>query len=278
MALTASSLGYVYDAGTGFARRALSDATLALERGSLTLLLGPTGSGKSTLLRLCAGLLVPTEGAVEVDGRDVSRTPPGSAVGLVFQDPEVQLFGDTVLADVAFGPRNLGLSPEVADERAEAALSEVGLDPSLSGRSPFSLSGGEARRTAIAGVLAMRPAYLLLDEPTSGLDGRGRAAVREALARAREAAGVLVVTHDADEFALLADRVIVLSEGMVVISGPAASVLSEPGALSAAGSRAPEVVRAQELAASRAALPRPYTLDPKEAALRLHRARRGASR
>ncbi|TLM80460.1 MAG: ATP-binding cassette domain-containing protein, partial [Actinobacteria bacterium] len=208
MSLVARDVTHVYSAGTSFAATALDGVSLELESGGLALVIGRTGSGKSTLLRVLAGLMQPTGGTVEADGAPLGDAVRG-AVAMVFQDAESQLFADTVLEDAAFGPRNLGRSEQEAASDAADALESVGLPPAVFGaRSPFSLSGGEARRAALAGVLAMRPRYLLLDEPTAGLDARGRRAVREAVARVREGGvGVVVVSHDADEWLAAADRV-----------------------------------------------------------------------
>ncbi len=270
MGLSLEAVGFVYGPGTGYARRALEDVSLSVEPGELAVVLGATGSGKSTLLRLAAGLLAPAEGRVVVDGIDAAG-PRGrdlrGRVGLVFQRPEAQLFAASVAEDVAFGPRNLGLPDAAAHEAAEGALAAVGLDPASFGpRSPFSLSGGEARRVAVAGVLAMRPSYLLLDEPTAGLDSRGRDAVLAAVAAVRERAGVIVVTHDAEEFLPGADAVFVLDGGMMAFAGSPAELLADPSPLVDAGLALPAVLEAQVLArGSGASLPM-LTLDPALAA------------
>ena len=220
MALTLDTIGYTYAAGTSLEMPALTGVSLTVAPGELVLVLGSTGSGKSTLLRLCAGLLEPATGSARLDDAPLTRSTARGAVGLVFQDPESQLFAETLAADVAFGPRNLGATAEEAADRVREALLSVGLDPdSYGGRSPFALSGGEARRAAIAGVLAMRPRYLLLDEPTAGLDARGRAAVREVVRGMRASAGVVVVSHSAEEFLGEADRVLVLAQGAPVYIG-----------------------------------------------------------
>ncbi|MDP2234787.1 MAG: ATP-binding cassette domain-containing protein, partial [Actinomycetota bacterium] len=245
---------------------ALEGVTFRLAVGDLALVLGPTGSGKSTLLRLAAGLLVPADGDVAVDGVAANAAPRGR-VGIVFQDPESQLFAETVLDDVAFGPTNLGRSRDAAREVARAALDTVGLDPVLFGpRSPFALSGGEARRAALAGVLALEPRYLLLDEPTAGLDARGRADVVAAVMHAREHAGVMVVTHEAEELLALADSVLALSEGRMVFAGSARDLINDPSRLESTGIAVPGVLAVQ-LAARRAGSTLPHlTLDPEEAA------------
>jgi len=194
--------------------RALQDATLALEPGEFILVRGVTGSGKSTLLNLMAGFLTPSEGTATIDSQPLTLKTARGQVGFIFQDSEAQLFAETVLEDVAFGPRNFGASDEEARERAIEALQAVGLDPETFGaRSPFQLSGGQARRAAIAGVLALRPRYLLADEPTSALDAAGRNAVRQLLAQATAHAGVLVVTHSPAQFAEIATSVYEIDAG-----------------------------------------------------------------
>lgn len=277
MALSLEDVGFVYSKGTAFAQRALEGLDLSVEPGETLVVLGPTGSGKSTMLRVASGLLQPTSGRVEVDGE---RDVPRGRVGLVFQDPEAQLFADNVLDDVAFGPRNLGLSEEEARRAAAEALLGVGLDPEdIGSRSPLTLSGGEARRVAVAGVLAMRPRYLLLDEPSSGLDADGRARVHDVVGGMRAGHGVIVVTHDAEEFLPVADRVLVLSEGRVAFLGGVAGLMERAcEVFETAGLLPPDVVRAQLLADLRGArLPTPV-LDPDEAAERLAAAAEGGRR
>ncbi|MFA5843721.1 MAG: ATP-binding cassette domain-containing protein [Coriobacteriia bacterium] len=268
MALILKGAGYAYQAGTSVEHRALADVSLEIGAGDLLAVFGPTGSGKSTLLSLMAGLVTPTEGSVSVDGLELlSREAVRfrKSVGLVFQDPESQFFADTVLADAAFGPRNRGMSEVETDAAARDALALVGLGEEFHPRSPFSLSGGEARRAAIAGVVAMRPAYLLLDEPTAGLDAPGRAAVIEIVCRARESAGVVVVSHDPDTFLPLATRVLYLRDGRPVFSGDARAYAQAPPA----DAPVPEVVRAQALATRHGAASGSVTFDPVEAARRL---------
>jgi energy-coupling factor transport system ATP-binding protein len=232
------------------------------------------------LLRVAAGLLEPTAGTVHVDGRAAGAiSSEGVVVGLVFQSPESQLFAETVLDDVAFGPLNQGLDREAALQRAGEALVAVGLDPDeFADRSPFQLSGGEARRVALAGVLAMRPAYLLLDEPTAGLDRPGREAVVSAIEAVRARAGVLVVTHDAEEFLGRADTALVLSGEEVVYCGSAGALIDDPSPFEEAGLRAPEVLRVL-LAGRDAGLTLPeLSIDPSRAARLLARALRGGER
>ena len=269
MSLALRDVGFTYGRGTSFATRALTGVDLSVERGELVLVLGTTGSGKSTLARVAAGLLQPDQGAVTLDGKTVAgplaAVRPG--VGIVFQMPELQLFAESIEADVAFGPRNQGLSQADAHAAAHTALTSVGLDPKTFGpRSPFSLSGGEARRVAIAGVLAMAPGYLLLDEPTAGLDPAGKEAVRQIVSDARGDAGVVVVTHEAEEFLETADRVVILSEGSVSFEGTVDGLVQNPDVIAASGLRAPEVLQAQIIASERGLILERFALDPVQAA------------
>lgn len=249
MGLKVESVSHVYGRGTPLAQVALEDVSLDVEVGELVVVLGPSGSGKTTLMRLAAGLLSPTAGSVLVDGAEASRAARG-VVGLAFQRPETQFFAATIEEDVAFGPRNLGSTPAAAVDAARRALEDVGLDPRVfSTRSPFTLSGGEARRAALAGVLAMGPRYLLLDEPTSGLDVAGRRAVCSIVRSTLARAGVVVVTHDAEEFLGEADRVVVLRCGRTIFNGGVEALLVRAGALEDEGTWVPpESVRAQLLA------------------------------
>jgi energy-coupling factor transport system ATP-binding protein len=270
VALTLADITCEYAAGTSLASVALSGVSLSLSPGELVVVLGPTGAGKTTLLRAAAGLLTVTQGSAGVDGRPSSgRGSVRGAVGLVFQRPESQFFSLTVEEDCAFGPRNLGRSADEALQDARAALRAVGLDPEVFGaREPWSLSGGEARRAAIAGVLAMRPRYLLLDEPTAGLDASGKQAVCAAIEAARADAGVLVVTHDAEAFLPRADRVLALRGGRPVFEGGVSQLLAELPRLAASGDvDPPEVPRALMLARAGGRAPEgALTLDVEAAA------------
>jgi energy-coupling factor transport system ATP-binding protein len=264
VALVLTGVGAVYGTGPHYEARALAGVSMDVSSGELVLVLGATGSGKSTLLRVASGVMAPSEGSVTIDGVAVTgpaEVDPDRRTGLVFQDPERQLFADTVREDVAFGPRNLG-DPD-PDAAAVRALEQVGLSPgAFADRSPFTLSGGEARRVAIAGVLAMRPRYLLMDEPTAGLDAAGRAAVIDAIRTVRPSTGVVVVTHDAEEFLGWADRVLVLRDGVVTHAGSASSLVTDPAPFEASGLAAPDVLAVQAAVTACGATLPPYTLDP----------------
>jgi len=243
------NLSHTYIPGTPLARVALHGVSLKVGPSERVGVVGRTGSGKSTLVQHIAGLLMPTEGRVLIDGVPVhERTTVARAarqrVGLAFQYPEDQIFEQTVFREVAFGPRNLGLNKTEIAERVRWALGMVRLDPAMESRSPFTLSGGEMRRAALASILAMRPEALILDEPTAGLDPRGR---RGLLARVRtwqvETGAILIlVSHNLDELARIVERVIVLDRGLVVADGPVRQVLSNGALLSAAGLDVPQSV------------------------------------
>ncbi len=265
MPLIADRVSHTYAPGTAIATDAVRSVSLTVEPGSLTVVLGATGSGKSTLLRILAGLLEPTEGRALVDGVPCSSREARGKVGLVLQNPEAHLFADTVLADVAFGPRNLGIADPTGAARRALAL--VGLDPDrFGGRSPFTLSGGEARRAAIAGIIAFEPAYLLLDEPTAGLDGGARRAVLAVLERLRSERGIVVVTHDVEHVLDIADTVVVLHDGAIIHRGTPPDLVEDPAAANHGTVRIPDVVQVQ-LLARRAGLPlQRIVFDPRAAA------------
>src|SRR5690606_11634558 len=235
MPIVVKDLHYTFNPGTPWAVQALRGVSLTIGDGEFVGLVGPIAAGKSTLVQHLNGLLVPPPGKVWVDGVDVgaqgrSLLAVRQRVGLVFQYPEHQLFAETVFADVAFGPRNLGLSAAEVEERVQEALALVGLDfQAFRDRSPFTLSGGEQRRVALAGVLAMRPRYLILDEPTAGLDPAGRRELLALLLRLNREKGVAVVlvTHHLEDVAELAQQVVVMAQGRVAAAGPTSHV---PGA------------------------------------------------
>lgn len=279
MALSLRDIRFAYGAGTRLEQPALAGVSLEVERGELAVVLGPTGSGKSTLLLVAAGLIEPDDGSVTVDTTPISSalTVRSAGVGIVFQSPETQLFAESVLDDVAYGPGNQGLSDADSRARARESLVAVGLDPETFGpRSPFALSGGEARRVALAGVLAMQPRYLLLDEPTAGLDANGRADIQAAIAALRERSGIVIVTHDAEEFLGRADKALLLSEGEQMFSGSAAELVQRPAALAEAGLRPPPVLETlQRARAAGASIPH-LTLDPMRAAVLMARAKQAS--
>jgi len=271
-------LTHVYLKGTPLQTVALRDVTLSIEAGEVVGILGPTGSGKSTLIQHFNALLRPTEGTVRVAGIDLSAPRADvrtvrRQVGLVFQYPEHQLFEETVFEDVAYGPRNLGLSEDEVRERVADALTQVGVDPGRLGhRSPFSLSGGETRRVAIAGVLAMRPQVLVLDEPTAGLDPQGKREILgqiDALHRERGLT-VVLITHSMDEAAQLTRRTIVLDRGQVAVDGPTREVFSRADLLASMGLGIPAVVDAMMRLQQRGVPVRTdvFTVDEARAAIR----------
>ena len=235
MGITLQQVSYTYQANTPFEGRALFGVDLEIVEGSYTALIGHTGSGKSTILQLLNGLNVPTAGSVIIDEMVITPTSVNKdikqvrkKVGLVFQFPESQVFDETVLKDVAFGPQNFGVSKEEAEATAREKLALVGIDEELFGRSPFELSGGQMRRVAIAGILAMEPTVLVLDEPTAGLDPAGR---KELMAIFKElhrsGMTIVLVTHLMDDVANFADYVYVLEKGKVVRSGHPSAVFQE---------------------------------------------------
>lgn len=244
------SISYTYMRGTPFEREALANVSLTIEEGSFTALAGHTGSGKSTLVQHLNGLLQPDRGKVLVDGTDIGKTGAEAkrarrSVGMVFQYPEHQLFEETVEKDVAFGPVQLGLSAAEVEVRVKASLDFVGLPAEVYGaRSPFALSGGQRRRAAIAGVLALKPRYLVLDEPTAGLDPRASDALLTRVRELHEKEGVTIVlvSHNMDDIARFANRLIVMHAGRVMIEGAPREVFAAKEKLSAAGLRPPHIV------------------------------------
>lgn len=227
MGIILDNVSYTYQEGTPFASAALSDVSLTIEDGSYTAIIGHTGSGKSTILQLLNGLLVPTEGSVRVFDTLITPTSVNKQirqirkqVGLVFQFAENQIFEETVLKDVAFGPQNFGVSVEEAEAIAREKLALVGIDESLFERSPFELSGGQMRRVAIAGILAMEPRILVLDEPTAGLDPIGRKELMALFKKLhQDGITIVLVTHLMDDVAEFADQVYVMEKGKLVKCG-----------------------------------------------------------
>ena len=264
MPIQVEHLTHTYMTDSPFAATALEDVSLTIEDGELIGLLGHTGSGKTTLVQHLNGLLKPTSGKVVVDGlditeKDVSLLEVRRRVGLVFQYPEYQLFEETVAKDVAFGPKNLGLSEQEMDERVRYALQEVGLVyDEIAERSPFELSGGQMRRVAIAGVLAMRPKTLILDEPTAGLDPAGRRSILGMIRELHAAGGltVVMVSHNMDDISSLATRLVVMSRGRMVLTGTPREVFQHRELLSSIGLGIPQAAElTQQLIAEGYPLP-----------------------
>ncbi len=264
---------HVYQRGSPFEATALEDVSLEIGAGDVIGIIGATGSGKSTLVQHLNGLLRPTAGRVylddvDINAREVDRRRVRQQVGLLFQYPEHQLFEETVTADVGFGPRNLGLAPDEVRERTARALAQVGLDPAVFGpRSPFSLSNGEMRRVAIAGLLAMEPRMLILDEPTAGLDPASRREILDHIMRLRNARGltIVLVSHSMDAVARLCRRVVVLDRGRVVAQGPTRDVFADPARLAALGLGVPQVAECARLLRERGVPVRPDVLTVEEA-------------
>ena len=241
------NLTHTYGVGTPFQRSAVEGLSLDIRRGEFLGIIGHTGSGKSTLIQHLNGLLKPSSGTIYLDGADIWAEPKKIRqvrfrVGLVFQYPEYQLFEDTVRKDVAFGPKNMGLKADEVERRVLAAIEAVGLDESVLDKSPFALSGGQKRRVAIAGVMAMEPEVLILDEPTAGLDPRGRESILKLLRDYHERRGstVVLVSHSMEEIARNAQRIIVLSGGGVYMEGTPAEVFARAEELEAVGLDVPQ--------------------------------------
>ena len=227
MPLNLQNVTFTYMKGTPFEKTALHDVSLQIEKGEFVAVIGHTGSGKSTLVQHLSGLLHPDKGSVNVDGvnlntKNAAAKKARNSVGMVFQYPEHQIFAETVYEDIAFGPRNKGLGPDEVDRAVRDAMAFVGLDfDSFAKRSPFRLSGGQMRRVAIAGVIAMEPDYLILDEPSAGLDPCSRDAVfKEVMALYKKRGiAVILVTHNMEEAARYASRLLVISGGQVILDG-----------------------------------------------------------
>ena len=241
------NLTHTYSIGTPFERVAVRDVNFSIDKGEYIGIIGATGSGKSTFLQHLNGLLKPTSGNVFFDNANIHDSKRQTRetrfkVGLVFQYPEYQLFESTVFEDIAFGPKNMGLPEDEIRERVHEAAGFVGLDDSFMEKSPFGLSGGEKRRVAIAGVIAMRPEVLILDEPTAGLDPQGQAEIIRNIRnyKASHNATIILVTHNMEEIARNVDRIFVLSKGTIIINGTPAEVFSKSTKLRELGLAAPK--------------------------------------
>ena len=248
--LQVQNLSHIYSVGTPFEHTALKDISFSVERGEFIGVIGHTGSGKSTLMQHLNGLLKPTEGTILLDGKDMWSDKHFTRqcrfrVGLVFQYPEYQLFEETVYKDIAFGPKNMGLKTEEIDRRVHEAAEFVGLTEQQLQASPFDLSGGQKRRVAIAGVIAMEPEVLILDEPTAGLDPDGREDILQNILAYRNAknATVMMVSHSMNDVARLTDRLLVLCDSRLVMDGTPKEVFAHAQELVDMGLDIPEVTR-----------------------------------
>ena len=274
--LQAKNLNYVYSAGTPFEHKALDNVSFTLNRGEFVGIIGHTGSGKSTLMQHLNGLLKPTSGELLLDGKDIwsDKALTRQArfrVGLVFQYPEYQLFEETVYKDIAFGPKNMGLKADEIDRRVREAAGFVGLTEAQLQVSPFDLSGGQKRRVAIAGVIAMEPEVLILDEPTAGLDPCGRAEILgniETYRRAKNAT-IMMVSHSMEDVARLTDRLLVMNGSKLAMDGTPDEVFARAEELVGMGLSIPQVTQVfLKLRAMGLDVPNVYTIDQAVAALK----------
>ena len=248
MPIIADHLTYVYGAKSNLSVTAVNDLSVKIEDGSFTGLIGHTGSGKTTFLQLLSGLIKPKSGTVYIDGEDIFAKDFDlhsirGKIGIVFQYPEHQLFEETVFKDVCYGPKNLGLEQKEVELRAYEALKSVGLEDEVFYQSPFDLSGGQKRRVALAGVLAMKPKTLILDEPTAGLDPAGKYEILNLLKKFCKQDGmtIILVSHSMDDVAEYADRVLVINEGKVFLEGTTKEVFAKKEELSSIGLALPQV-------------------------------------
>ncbi|MBP3448665.1 MAG: energy-coupling factor transporter ATPase [Clostridia bacterium] len=251
MNIAVENLSYIYAPETPFEKVALKDINFTIESGEFVGLIGHSGSGKSTLVQHLNGLVKPTSGTIRIGDRVITGKNADTkglcfTVGLVFQYPEQQLFAETIYQDIAFGPSNMGLSQTEIDLRVKTAMELVGLSPELAGKSPFSVSGGQKRRVAIAGVLAMEPKVLILDEPTAGLDPKGRDEILNSIRKIHKQMDmtVILVSHSMEDVAKYCDKLLVLNEGEVILTGTLAEVFHHADRLSEIGLSVPQVTLA----------------------------------
>lgn len=249
MSIEVKKISYIYMPKSPYERLALDDVAITIPEGKVTAIAGHTGSGKSTLIQHLNGLISPSQGCVLVDGVDISGKGKEArearrSVGMVFQYPEHQLFEETVEQDIAFGPKNYGLTPEEVQERVRFAMDFVQLDyEEYSQRSPFQLSGGQMRRVAIAGVVALRPKYLVLDEPTAGLDPKGREELMQRILKLhrQEKNTIVLVSHSMDDIARFADNVVIMNRGRVLMEGTPREVFVREDFIRQAGLEVPQI-------------------------------------
>ena len=248
--ITVEKLSYFHGKDTPYEIKALDGIDLKIQKGMITGLIGHTGSGKSTLVQMFNGILRPHEGKVLLDGEDIWKRPKDIRkirfrVGLVMQYPEYQLFEETIYKDIAYGPKNMGLSESEIDERVREAAEFAGLDADLLEKSPFDLSGGQKRRAAIAGIIAMRPELLILDEPAAGLDPRGRDSIFQNIAEYQKKSGstVLIVSHSMEDMARYCERLVVMSGGKIMLEGNCRDVFSHADLLESVGLDIPQITK-----------------------------------
>lgn len=248
MPIAIENLSYTYLPGTPFESSAVSDVSLHIEDGEYLGVIGHTGSGKTTLIKMISGLMKPTKGRILLNGEDINKKGYDKktlrrSIGVIFQYPEYQLFEETVYKDVAFGPHKLGLSPEEAEIRVKQALALVNVEyEDVKDRSPFELSGGQKRRVAIAGVLAMQPKILIMDEPVAGLDPVGRESLFALIKDLNDqGTTIILITHSMDDLAANAKRVVVMNKGTIVMDGPPKIIFAKASELLAMGLDVPEV-------------------------------------
>ena len=248
--LEINNLSFTYGTGTAFEKKAVNDVSLKIEQGEFIGIIGHTGSGKSTFIQMLNGLIKPTQGQVLLDGTDIWANPKQIRkvrfrVGMVFQYPEYQLFEETVEKDIAFGPQNMGLSKDKIKERVESAARFVDLKPELLKKSPFELSGGEKRRAAIAGVIAMNPDVLILDEPTAGLDPRGRDVLLSQIASYHKSSNntVLLVSHSMEDISRIADKILVMNKGNMFAFDETKKIFSRGEEIEKIGLQIPQITK-----------------------------------
>ncbi len=248
--ITVEGLSYFHGKDTPYEIKALDGIDLKIQKGMITGLIGHTGSGKSTLVQMFNGILRPHEGKILLDGEDIWKRPKDIRkirfrVGLVMQYPEYQLFEETIYKDIAYGPKNMGLSEPEIDERVREAADFAGLDAELLEKSPFDLSGGQKRRAAIAGIMAMRPELLILDEPAAGLDPRGRDSIFKNISEYQKKSGstVLIVSHSMEDMARFCERLIVMSGGKIMLEGDCREVFSHAALLESVGLDIPQITK-----------------------------------
>ena len=248
--LKTENLTYVYSQGTPFEKTAVNNVSIEIEKGEFTGIIGHTGSGKSTLIQHFNGLLKPTSGRIYLDGQDIWEDKSKIRqvrfrVGLVFQYPEYQIFEETVYKDIAFGPKNMRLSEHEIDRRVRQTAAAVGISEELLGKSPFELSGGEKRRVAIAGVMAMEPEVLILDEPTAGLDPKGRGIILEQIKEYHRNMGctVLLVSHSMEDVARYASKILVMNKSEIFCYGKTSDVIKQSDEIEKIGLSVPQITR-----------------------------------